>query len=418
MLNDGKQNHENTGPAEGPSPAVTDMIARLIEFPTVSRDSNLGLIEWTRDYLNRMGITSQLTYDKTGKKANLFATFGEGRDGGIILSGHTDVVPVDGQDWDTDPFQATLRDGRLYGRGSADMKGFIATALALAPEFLKRPTSTPIHFAFSYDEEVGCIGVRGLIADLKDRGITPGGCIVGEPTEMRPIIAHKGTHRFRCCVRGKEAHSSYITHGVNAIEYAAKLIVYIRNLAEVIEAKEVKNYNFTVPYSTLQTGTVRGGLASNIVPRDCEFQFEFRTLPGTDAAQLYQEIEAYANSLTVSMRKTTEEAGITFERISSNPGLLMQEDDPMVQLAAVLARHSPNGGVSYGTEAGLFQHAGIPTVVCGPGGIEQAHRPNEYVSLDQVARCEAFIRRLAVMPFPLKEAMEFQRAQISAVPIE
>jgi len=265
---------------------------------------------------------------------------------------------------------------------------------------------------------VGCIGVRGLIADLKDRGIAPGGCIVGEPTEMRPIVAHKGTHRFRCCVRGKEAHSSYITHGVNAIEYAAKLIVYIRNLAETIEAKEAKNYNFTVPYSTLQTGTVRGGIASNIVPRDCEFQFEFRTLPGTDAAQIYQEIEVYAANLTALMRKTTDEAGITFERISSSPGLLMQEDDPVVQLAAALARHSPNGGVSYGTEAGLFQHAGIPTVICGPGSIEQAHRPNEYVTLDQVARCEAFIRRLSAMPFPLKEVTGSQRTQFSVASVE
>lgn len=421
MLNDGKQNqnHENAGStAGGPSPAVIHTIAQLIAFPTVSRDSNLGLIEWTRDYLNRLGVQSRLTYDRTGKKANLFATFGEGRDGGIILSGHTDVVPVDGQEWDTDPFHATLRDGRLYGRGSADMKGFIATALALAPEFLERPGSTPIHFAFSYDEEVGCIGVRGLIADLKDQGITPAGCIVGEPTEMLPIIAHKGTHRFRCCVRGKEAHSSYVTHGVNAIEYAAKLIVHIRNIAETIEAQEVKNFDFTVPYSTLQTGTIHGGIASNIVPRDCEFQFEFRTLPGTDAAQIYREIETYASRLTAAMREKSADANITFERISSSPGLLMQENDPMVQLTAALALHSPNGGVSYGTEAGLFQNAGIPTVICGPGSIEQAHRPNEYVSLDQVARCEAFIRRLAAMPFPLKEVIGSQRAQASAISVE
>jgi acetylornithine deacetylase len=406
-----KQNHEDPAPAAVPSPAVMQMIARLIAFPTVSRDSNLGLIEWTRDYLNRMGVPSRLTYDKTARKANLFATVGPGRDGGIILSGHTDVVPVEGQDWDTDPFQATVHDGRVYGRGSADMKSFIATVLALAPEFLKRPASMPIHFAFSYDEEVGCIGVRSLIADLKDQGVTPVGCIVGEPTGMHPIIAHKGTHRFHCCVRGKEAHSSNVTQGVNAIEYAAKLIVHIRDIAKKIEVHEAKNHDFIVPYTTLQTGMVHGGIASNIVPRDCEFQFEFRTLPGTDAEQIYREIETYAADLVTSMREVAPGTGIAFKSISSSPGLLMREDDPVVQLAAALARKSPAGGVSYGTEAGLFQHAGIPTVICGPGSIAQAHRPNEYVSLDQIARCEAFIKRLAAMPFPLSEMTGAERQQ-------
>jgi acetylornithine deacetylase len=403
MQNTDMTNHVSGTTATHPSPVVVDMIKRFIAFPTVSRDSNLGLIEWTRDHLKRLGVAPRLTYDASSKKANLFATLGEGRDGGMILSGHTDVVPVDGQDWDTDPFHATLRDDRIYGRGSADMKSFIATALALAPEFLERRLPVPVHFAFSYDEEVGCIGVRGLIADLKEQGIVAGGCIVGEPTEMRPIIAHKGTHRFHCCVRGKEAHSSYTNQGVNAIEYGAKLIVRIREIADRMALQEAKNYDFTVPYSTLQTGTVRGGIASNIVPRDCEFQFEFRTLPGTNATQIYREIESYANTLMASMCEVAPNASIVFAPISSSPGLLMREDDPVVQLAAALARSSPNGGVSYGTEAGLFQHAGIPTVICGPGSIEQAHRPNEYVSLDQVARCEAFIKRLAATHFPMRQ---------------
>jgi acetylornithine deacetylase len=405
MQNTPNTNHESVIADAAPSLAVLEMIERFIAFPTVSRDSNLGLIEWTRDHLTRIGVTSRLTYDRSGKKANLFATLGESKDGGIVLSGHTDVVPVDGQDWDTDPFRATLRDGRIYGRGSADMKSFIATALALAPEFLERRLPAPVHFAFSYDEEVGCLGVRGLIADLKEQGIAAGGCIVGEPTEMRPIIAHKGTHRFRCCVRGKEAHSSYTNQGVNAIEYAAKLIVHIREIADRMALQEAKNFDFTVPYSTLQTGTVHGGTAANIVPRDCEFQFEFRTLPGTDATQLYREIESYADIVVAAMREEAPEASISFEPTSSSPGLLMREDDPVVQLAAALARSSPNGGVSYGTEAGLFQHAGIPTVICGPGSIEQAHRPNEYVSLDQVARCEIFLKRLAVTRFPLEAGM-------------
>jgi acetylornithine deacetylase len=400
MQNTTNTNTESARADAVPSRPVLQMIERLIAFPTVSRDSNLGLIEWTRDYLKRIGVTSRLTYDHSGKKANLFATLGEGRDGGIVLSGHTDVVPVDCQDWNTDPFCATLRAGRLYGRGSADMKSFIATALALAPEFLAQRLPAPVHLAFSYDEEVGCLGVRGLIADLKEQGIAPGGCIVGEPTGMRPIIAHKGTHRYRCCVRGKEAHSSYTNQGVNAIEYAAKLIVHIRDIANRMALHEAKNFDFTVPYSTLQTGIVRGGIAANTVPRDCEFQFEFRTLPGTDAVQIYREIESYAGILLAAMRGEAPDVSISFEQTSSTPGLLMRADDPVVQLAAALACSAPNGGVSYGTEAGLFQLAGMPTVICGPGSIEQAHRPNEYVSLDQVARCEMFLRRLAQTRLP------------------
>jgi acetylornithine deacetylase len=371
------------------------MIERLIAFPTVSRDSNLGLIEWTRDYLRGLGVDSRLTYDSTGKKANLFATLGEGRSGGIILSGHTDTVPVDGQAWSSDPFVASVRDGRIYGRGSADMKSYIATALALAPEFLDRSDAAPVHIALSYDEEVGCIGVRSLIADLKDQGIEARGCIVGEPTTMRPIVAHKGTHRFRCCVRGKEAHSSYTNQGVNAIEYAARLIVRIRQIADRMASEEKKNHQFTVPHSTMQTGLVRGGIAANVVPRDCEFMFEFRTLPGTDPSRIYREVASYADLLGAAMREEAPEAGIQFEQVSSSPGLLMQADDPVVQLASTLSGQMPDGAVSYGTEAGLFQHAGIPTVVCGPGNIEQAHRPDEYVSLEQVALCEAFMRRLA-----------------------
>ncbi|HEY8608611.1 MAG TPA: acetylornithine deacetylase [Noviherbaspirillum sp.] len=381
--------------AANASPQVIGMIERLIAFPTVSRDSNLGLIEWTRDYLRGLGVDSRLTYDSTGKKANLFATLGEGRSGGIILSGHTDTVPVDGQAWSSDPFVASVRDGRIYGRGSADMKSYIATALALAPEFLDRSDAAPVHIALSYDEEVGCIGVRSLIADLKDQGIEARGCIVGEPTTMRPIVAHKGTHRFRCCVRGKEAHSSYTNQGVNAIEYAARLIVRIRQIADRMASEEKKNHQFTVPHSTMQTGLVRGGIAANVVPRDCEFMFEFRTLPGTDPSRIYREVASYADLLGAAMREEAPEAGIQFEQVSSSPGLLMQADDPVVQLASTLSGQMPDGAVSYGTEAGLFQHAGIPTVVCGPGNIEQAHRPDEYVSLEQVALCEAFMRRLA-----------------------
>jgi acetylornithine deacetylase len=355
------------------------------------------LIYWVRDYLASFGVSSRLPYDSTGKKANLFATLGEGKRPGIILSGHTDVVPVEGQAWHTDPFRMHVAGERLFARGSADMKGYLAAALAAVPAFLESRNGAATHLAFSYDEEIGCIGVRGLIRDLEEIGLRPAGCIVGEPTDMRPIIAHKGTHRFRCCVRGREAHSSYTTHGVNAIEYAARIVVYIREMAERLAREEQRDAAYTVPYSTLQTGLMRGGLATNIIPKDCDFQFEARTLPGMSAEALYADIQRYAESLLPEMRKVEPQAAIAFEWLASAPGLQMQESDGIVRLAAQLAGNAPNGAVSYGTEAGLFQQAGIPTVICGPGSIEQAHTPNEYIALEQLAQCETFMQRLQAL---------------------
>jgi acetylornithine deacetylase len=370
------------------------MIERLVAFPTVSRDSNLGLIEWVRDYLTGMGVSSRLTYDSTGKKANLFATVGEGSRAGLVLSGHTDVVPVDGQAWDTDPFTATVAGDKLFGRGTADMKGFIANALLLVPKYLAAKTDAPLHIALSYDEEVGCIGVRSLIKDLTEMGLKTAGCIVGEPTMMQPIIAHKGTHRFRCCITGREAHSSYTTQGVNSIEYAARIIVYIRQMADRLAQLESRDYSFTVPFTTLQTGTIKGGIASNIVPKDCEFNFEARTMPGASADRLYQEIQDFAATLLPEMKRVEPNAVIAFEMLASAPGMSAEESDAIVQLAVGLSRNKPNGAVSYGTEAGLFHQSGIPSVICGPGDIEQAHRPNEFVSLEQLAQCEQFMARL------------------------
>ncbi|GAA4014168.1 acetylornithine deacetylase [Actimicrobium antarcticum] len=377
-----------------PSAELMAMIERLVAFPTVSRDSNLGLIEYVRDYLAGMGVKSRLTYDATGKKANLFATIGEGSRPGLVLSGHTDVVPVDGQAWDTDPFKATVVGDKLFGRGTADMKGFIANALMIAPKFLATKMDAPLHLALSYDEEVGCIGVRSLIKDLSEIGLKTAGCIVGEPTMMQPIIAHKGTHRFRCCITGREAHSSYTTQGVNSIEYAARIIVYIRQMADRLAQLEERDYAFTVPFTTLQTGTIKGGLASNIVPKDCEFNFEARTMPGASADRFYQEIQDFAATLLPEMLRVEPNAAIRFEMLASAPGMSAQESDAIVRLAAGLSRNKPNGAVSYGTEAGLFHEAGIPSVICGPGDIEQAHRPNEFVSLEQLAHCEDFMHRL------------------------
>ena len=381
-----------------PSAAARAMIERLIAFNTVSRDSNLGLIEWARDYLLGFGAKTRLTYDASAKKANLFATLGDSDKPGLILSGHTDVVPVDGQDWDTDPFAAIERDGKLYARGSADMKGFIGIILAQAPKFAaalnERRLDAPLHYALSYDEEVGCLGVRGLIADLQEQGIRPAGCVVGEPTSMQPIIAHKGTHRFRCAVHGREAHSSYVTHGVNAIEYAARLVVFIRQLADRLAQLEQRDYGFTVPYSTLSTGLIQGGIAANVVPKDCVFQFDMRTLPQAKPDALYQEIRGYAEALAAEMRGIDASAGIDLQWVSQTVGLAAAESDAIVQWAMQLSRNPSVGKVSYGTEAGLFQKMGVPSVICGPGDIAEAHRPNEFVALEQLAQCESFMDRI------------------------
>jgi acetylornithine deacetylase len=385
------------------SASAREMIERLIAFNTVSRDSNLGLIEWVRDYLQRHGAKTRLTHDSSGKKANLFATLGDSPKPGLILSGHTDVVPVDGQAWDTDPFAATEQNGRLYARGSADMKGFIGIALSQAPKFVAALNANrldaPLHYALSYDEEVGCLGVRGLIKDLQDNGIRPAGCVVGEPTSMQPIIAHKGTHRFRCAVHGREAHSSYVTHGVNAIEYAARLVVYIRQIADRLAQLETRDYGFTVPYSTLSTGLIRGGIAANVVPKDCEFSFDMRVLPNASPDALYHEIRSYAEALAREMQAVDPESRIDLVWASQTIGLAAAETDAIVQWAMQLSQNHSVGKVSYGTEAGLFQQMGVPSVICGPGDIAQAHRPNEFVALEQLAQCETFMNRIVAVGY-------------------
>jgi len=376
-------------------PETLEMIRRLVGFDTTSRESNLGLIEWVRDWLKELGVESRLTYDATGAKANLFATIRKGARPGIVLSGHTDVVPVDGQPWDTDPFTATLKDDRIYGRGACDMKSYIAAALAATPRFLAADLEAPVHFALSYDEEIGCLGVRGLIEDLERNDIRPGGCIVGEPTGMQPVVANKGFRSFRCAVRGKEVHSALAPHGVNAIDYAARLVAHIRGIADRLRDAGPRDEGFDVPFTTLHTGLIRGGTASNIVPRDCEFHFEIRYLPGADPGELEREIRAYASDvLEPEMKRVDPAAGVTFFIKSDTPGLAAAEDERITALGRALARNRSTGKVAYAAEAGLFQRAGIPSIICGPGSIEQAHKPNEYITLEQLARCESFMDRL------------------------
>ena len=378
------------------SPSSIDWIRTLIGFDTTSRDSNLDLINHVKEYLAGLGVASSLTFDDDKKKANLYATLGPTDRPGILLSGHTDVVPVDGQDWHSDPFSIVEQDGRLYGRGTCDMKSFIAICLAYAPRFLERGLETPIHFAFSYDEEVGCIGVRRLIDMVNAAHVKPQMCIVGEPTDMQVTIGHKGKHSYRAHVRGLEAHSSLAPTAVNAIEYAAEAIAFMKGIARRIADQGPFDELYDVPHTTVHTGVINGGTALNIVPKDCSFDFEFRYLPEHGYDTYFSEIETYIReTLEPEMKAIDPSAGFTIEEISSIPGLSTDAGEEVVTLAKSLAGRNDHGKVAFGTEAGLFQQtAGIPTVVCGPGSVDQAHKPNEFVSLDQVKKCEQFIEKL------------------------
>ena len=385
-------------PGQPASSAAIEWISRLIAIDTTSRQSNLGLIEAVRDDLRSHGVHAWLDYDASGAKANLFATLpaSDGRtQGGIVLSGHTDVVPVDGQDWHSPPFSPTVRNGRLYGRGACDMKGFIGTVMSRVPAWCATPPGVPVHLAFSYDEEVGCLGVSPMLAAMARRNIRPQGCVVGEPTGMRVIVAHKGINIYRCCVHGHAAHSSLTPRGVNAIEYAARLICHIRDVADAFAANGPYDDGFDVPFSTAQTGTISGGIALNTIPAACEFVFEYRNLPGVDADAVFARIEAFAaQTLIPEMARVHPNATIRFTKIAAPPSMQAPASAPFVQLMHALTRDTAARKVSYGTEAGFFQRAGIPTVVCGPGSIEQAHQPDEFVALAEIARCERFLSKL------------------------
>jgi acetylornithine deacetylase len=370
------------------------LIRTLVGFPTVSRDSNLDLIDFVRGLLRELDADVRLTFDDDRRKANLFATVGPRAPGGLALSGHTDVVPVDGQPWDSDPFVLAERDGRLYGRGTSDMKSFLGVALALLPRFAGR-LEQPLHLALSYDEEVGCIGVGRLIADLARAEIKPAGCIVGEPTLMAPVIAHKGKRSYRCNVRGVAAHSAYAPQAVNAVEAAAEAVAYLKRMARRLRDSGPYDRGFDVAHTTAHTGVIRGGTALNIVPHECSFDFEFRHLPGDDPDALFAELKGYVErELLPEMRAVDAGSGFEFMQLSEIPPLDTRAETAIVGLVQELTGKAESGKVSYGTEASQFQRAGIPTVVCGPGSIDQAHKPNEYIAIEQVRKCEAFLGRL------------------------
>lgn len=369
-----------------------DILAVLLAFDTTSRESNLALIDWIADFLAERGIVSQRFYNEDGGKANLYARLGPSGPGGVMLSGHTDVVPVDGQNWSVPPFALTERDGRYYGRGSADMKGFIACVLASVESFCETPLRMPLHLAFSYDEEVGCLGVRSLVAYLEASPEKPALCLVGEPTEMQPVYGHKGKLAMRCCVEGQACHSAYAPQGVNAINYAAKLINRLDVLGEKLAHHE--DPRFSPAFSTLQVGTIHGGAALNIVPQSCWFDFEIRYLPGVEPETVTASLAEYAQQLLPQMRRVAERSDIQFQPLSHYPGLL---SDPQSDFARGLAQWCGSDNfstVAFGTEGGLFDEVGVATLICGPGSMAQGHKPDEYISIAQIERCMQMLENL------------------------
>jgi acetylornithine deacetylase len=371
------------------------LLARLVAFDTTSRESNLALIEFVQAYLAEQGIACELVYNSEGSKANLLATLGPADVPGIVLSGHTDVVPVDGQAWSVPPFELTERNGKLYGRGAADMKGYIACVLALVPALVAADLRRPVHIALSYDEEVGCLGVRSLLETLAARPVKPLLCVIGEPTELKPVLGHKGKLAMRCHVHGAACHSAYTPQGVNAIEYASRLIVELSCLGEALKAPEHQDERFDPPFTTVQTGTIVGGKALNIVPEDCRFDFEVRALPATDPWQVAQQLEQYAtHTLLPAMRAVSGQSDIQFSELSSYPGLATSASSQAAQWIAQFCGSSEFGTVAFGTEGGLFDQLGIATVVCGPGSMEQGHKPDEFVSSAQLDACDAMLKRV------------------------
>lgn len=371
-----------------------EMIDRLIAFDTVSAKSNLALIDFAETYLRDHGVPTRRTVDATGEKANLFATLGPEIPGGVVLSGHTDVVPVAGQPWDSDPFQVTEQDGRLYGRGTSDMKSFLAVALALVPEALEAGLALPLHLALSYDEEVGCFGAEHMITDITANLPQPRVVIIGEPSSMKLVNAHKGDAGFETRITGKEAHSSQPHRAANAIMAAAELIGFIMRLAEEKRAGR-QDDRFVPPYTTFNVGTIEGGNALNIVPRHAGFTWEFRSVPEDNGDEILARFNRFAEEEVLpKLAQNAPDAAIETETLAWVPALTPETDSPAEDLVRFLTGSNLSESVSYATEGGLFQRAGFSTVICGPGSIDQAHQPNEFIELAQVEACEAFIRKL------------------------
>src|SRR5882724_13325484 len=375
--------------------SAKDILSALVGFDTVSRNSNLELIAWVEKYLDSLGVSHQRFYDETGQKSNLWAVIGPKDVPGYVLSGHTDVVPVDDQKWTDSPFKLTERDGKLYGRGSTDMKGYVACCLAAVPDMLKANLKKPLHLAFSYDEEVGCWGVRGMIAKIPERPARPIACFVGEPTLMDVVIGHKGKRSFKVTVHGHTCHSSLAPLGVNAVEYAARVIAKIRDIADRMAKSGTRDELYDIPFTTGHTGYLHGGTALNIVPDIATFEFEFRVLSVDKSDTLAKEVIDYAkNVLEPEMKAVAPEAGFEFQDRGEFAGLDTAPEAEVTVLAKQLSGRNGHSKVAYGTEGGLFALAGIPTVVCGPGNIDQAHKADEFIRITELEKCGNFIDRL------------------------
>ena len=381
-----------------PDPArlpTVEILKTLVSFDTTSRNSNLPLIDWVRHYLDGHGVPYRLSHDETGQKANLHAIVGPEVEGGLALSGHVDTVPVDGQAWSSDPFRLRERDGRLYARGAADMKGFVAACLAAVPDLAAAPLLRPVHLLISYNEEVDCAGARVMVGEMQAGGLKPALCVVGEPSSMQPITAHKGRLSVRASVRGRAGHSSQPAYGVNAIHAAAEAIAWIAAEQRRLAAEGRREAGFEPPHSTIHTGLIEGGSILNIIPERAVFEMEWRTIPGDDAEAELRRLQAYvAEAIESWMKPVDPAAGFTFEPLHDLPPLAIDPLHPLVSLVKQASGANQHGRVSYGTEAGIFQAAGIASVVCGPGDIAQAHQPDEWIARDQLDACDAFIRRL------------------------
>ena len=380
------------------TPTARDCIQtldRLVGFDTTSRNSNLELIDYVRERIEPLGARVRLTHDENGGKANLWATFGPDGPGGIVLSGHTDVVPVDGQDWSSDPFAMEERGGRLYGRGTADMKGFVACATAHAARFAALDLKTPVHFAFSYDEEVGCVGVQGLVRDVADNLPRPAAVVVGEPTMMKLVGGNKGGRSWDVTVTGLDGHSSLPALGANAIMGAAKIIAFAEALqGELVERGDPHN-GFEPHYTTIDCGVIEGGTAHNIIPAQCRFSLGFRTVPGDDADALEAELRAFIEAqVEPRLKQVNPQGGVTLRQRHDLPPFAPDETSDAEQLIRRLTGLNESGRVAYGTEAGHFQAAGMACVIFGPGDIRQAHLPDEFIAVSQMEACHDFMVKL------------------------
>ncbi|QQS15166.1 MAG: acetylornithine deacetylase [Rhodospirillales bacterium] len=372
------------------------MLRRLVAFDTTSRESNLALIDYVRGYLKGHGVDSTLVPNAEGTKANLYATVGPMVEGGVVLSGHTDVVPVDGQPWDTDPWTLTAKGDKLHARGTCDMKAFSAVGLAMVPHFLKAGLKVPVHFALSYDEEVGCLGAHSLAERFAADIPRPRVVVIGEPTMMTVVHAHKGTRVYTTTFTGFEAHSSMTHLGVSAIHFAGEFIAFLNRLQDEMEAAAPKDSEFTPPMCTVNVGLIHGGTAGNILARECVVQWNYRPLPTDDATEVERKALAYLDGeLLPAMRRRHPAAGIVTEFRSATPAFSPDGNDEAKALARAWSGSNVVGSVPYGTEAGIFrQTLGVPTVVCGPGDIAQAHQPNEFLLRSQIDACESFMRRM------------------------